>query len=64
MLNMLERKVLQLLEQIRWMKSCGGDREGYIKRYGVKGTEKCYGEGGEAIYQADMQQLEYMKRGI
>ena len=40
-------------EQAAWMSSCGGDLAGYIEHYGNPGRDKCYGDGGTAIWKAD-----------
>lgn len=47
----------QIAEQKKWIAEHGGDLGGYIKRYGVPGTEHCYGNGGNAIYHADINEL-------
>jgi hypothetical protein len=44
--------------QILWIDSCGSSLEGYVARYGAAtDADKC-GDGGEAIYRADMNYLE------
>ena len=45
-------------EQIRWIEEHGGNLEGYVKRYGSKDEHDHYGQGGEAIYEADVRALE------
>ena len=44
-------------QQRRWIVDCGGSLAGYIKRYGAKDDPCRYGDGGEAIYNADMAEL-------
>jgi len=52
-------------EQVDWMEHCGGTRSGYRARYGRKpvGCEggcsihSFYGEGGDAIFEADLAEL-------
>jgi len=44
-------------EQRDWIRSQGGDLSGYIARYGRASDPDHLGEGGEAIYQADTDQL-------
>lgn len=41
-------------EEREWMEKCGGTREGYIAKYGSKDDPEHSGEGGEAIYVADL----------
>ena len=45
-------------EQIAWMARCGVDLTGYVTKYGSKDNPDHCGEGGEAIYQADCNELE------
>jgi len=47
-----------IAQQEAWMISCGGSRAGYVARYGSPGTAYCYGNGGEAIWQADHNELQ------
>jgi hypothetical protein len=49
-------------EQRTWIAQCGGDLAGYIRHYGDPGLERCYGDGGTAIYRADMAELERLER--
>lgn len=44
-------------QQRRWIDEHGGDRAGYVTRYGTSGDERVYGDGGDVIYQADMNEL-------
>lgn len=46
-------------QQKEWIRQCGGDLAGYIKRYGSKNDPDHYGDGGEAIYKAD---TDYLKK--
>ena len=50
-----------IAEQEQWIKDHGGDVLGYIARYGSMHDEKHYGNGGELIYKADSDQLQYLK---
>ena len=45
-------------EQIAWMEKCGGNRAGYVEKYGSKDNPEHSGNGGEAIYQADYNELD------
>jgi hypothetical protein len=45
------------LEQLRWMRKCGGDLAGYIRRYGSVKDDEYAGDGGEAIFEADLKEL-------
>lgn len=44
-------------EQKRWIEKCGGSLAGYIARYGSASDPEHSGDGGEAIYKADMNEL-------
>lgn len=43
--------------QRRWIADHGGDLLGYIARYGSVAEASRYGDGGEAIYAADLARL-------
>lgn len=45
-------------EQQQWINDHGGDITGYIDRYGLPGEDRCYGDGGIAIYAADKAALD------
>lgn len=45
-------------EQRKWIAEHGGNLHGYILRYGSAKDPDHYGEGGEAIFQADLDHLE------
>ena len=47
----------RMREQAAWVREHGGDRAAYVARYGSVDDAKHYGEGGEAIYQADVDAL-------
>lgn len=49
-------------EQRDWIRDHGGSLSGYIDRYGDPGMERCYGDGGTAIYAADMNSLHDYER--
>ena len=40
-----------------WIEEHGGDLAGYVQRYGSKDDPEHYGDGGEAIYKADLAKL-------
>lgn len=48
-------------EQAAWMVSCGGTLPGYIQKYGDPGMGHCYGNGGSAIYWADLNYLNRLR---
>lgn len=41
----------------RWIEECGGSQTGYIINYGSHQDEDHVGDGGEAIYAADIARL-------
>ena len=47
-------------EQVAWMEKCGGNLAGYVEKYGSKDDPEHSGNGGEAIYQADYNHLDYV----
>lgn len=53
-INMLKKFID---EQKKWIEDHGSDEAGYIAHYGVPGTSRCYGNGGKAIYKADLDAL-------
>jgi len=53
----LELAVEGVQEQEQWIQQHGGDRGGYIARYGSVNDPDHYGDGGELIYAADVQRL-------
>lgn len=50
--------------QRKWINDHGGDLAGYIERYGDPDRDHCYGEGGTAIYRADVAELERINKII
>ena len=44
-------------EERKWIKECGETLTGYIAKYGSAKDPNHYGDGGEAIYQADQNAL-------
>jgi len=43
--------------QVKWIEDHGGNETGYVKRYGGDGQGFKYGDGGVAIFKADMGEL-------
>jgi hypothetical protein len=52
---------VQIAEQEEWILEHGSDEAGYVKRYGSKYNENHFGNGGEAIYAADLAHLNALK---
>jgi hypothetical protein len=52
-----DQKRRLIAEQQQWIEQCGGTIAGYVKRYGSCKDEEYFGAGGEAIYAADIAQL-------
>lgn len=50
-----------VMEQKKWIESCGGTRAGYVARYGSASEPEHYGNGGEAIYDADKARLDSLE---
>jgi hypothetical protein len=56
----IDQALADLAEQVQWIAEHGRDRAGYVARYGAKNDPYRYGDGGDAIYDADV--AEYNKR--
>lgn len=54
----------QLEEQEAWIRAHGGDLPGYVAFYGSADDPGHYGDGGEAIYKADMVALAELRARI
>ncbi|MCP4456091.1 MAG: hypothetical protein GY809_31935 [Planctomycetes bacterium] len=53
-----DRLLTQIREQVLLMQQCGWDRAGYIRTFGdPTQDEVVYGEGGDAMYDADLDVL-------
>lgn len=57
MLTKLEQLQLAVLRQKEWIDSCGGTLAGYIAKYGSRENAEHSGNGGEAIFDADVEEL-------
>lgn len=52
----------QIQEQKFWIEQCGGNLTGYLKKYGdASKDQEFYGDGGLAIYNADMKYLRWLE---
>jgi hypothetical protein len=51
------RALAAMMDQLKWVADHGNDLAGYMARYGSKLDPDHYGNGGEAIYAADMAEL-------
>jgi hypothetical protein len=61
-----EGKRLAVENQRKFIEECGGDLAGYIARYGDPGVltskgKPMYGNGGTAIYNADLAELKRLE---
>ncbi len=54
----------QIDEQRAWIRSCGGNLDGYVRNYGDPDQPHCYGNGGTAIYRADHEELLRLEREL
>lgn len=56
-------KVMKELEaQRQWIEDHGGSLNGYLQRYGFPHDPDHYGDGGFAIYGADLKELYRLER--
>lgn len=51
----------EVTAQREWVIKCGGNLEGYLKKYGSASDPDHYGDGGEAIYAADSAYLKELE---
>lgn len=51
----------EIVDQKKWIAEHGGDLVGYVRHYGSKNDADHFGDGGEAIYAADMNHLTAME---
>ena len=54
----------RLFDQEEWVASHGGCEAAYVARYGSVNDAVHYGDGGEAIYAADMAALNKARRDV
>lgn len=51
-------------DQVQWIQKCGGSLAGYVARYGTATDPDRCGDGGEAIYRADMNYFEELTQNL
>lgn len=51
-------QIQAVIDQAIWIRDHGGNLAGYVERYGSKDDPEHYGDGGEAIYAADLAEYE------
>ena len=54
----------RVADQEQWIKDHGGDLAGYVARYGSASDAEHSGNGGEAIFAADMEELQRLGRNV
>jgi len=54
----------QIAQQRRWIMQCGATRSGYRQRYGIAGVGEWTGDGGDAIYNADIAELARLQEAL
>lgn len=52
-----QKAMLAIVEQLVWIETHGATLAGYIKNYGAEKYPDHFGDGGEAIYDADVAEL-------
>jgi len=50
----LEKPRRRVVQALYWIENHGADLDGYVARYGSANDPDRYGDGGEAIYAADL----------
>lgn len=53
----IEKLRIRIREERKWIADHGGNRAGYIQRYGSVRDPEHSGDGGEAIFEADRNKL-------
>lgn len=56
-MSIKERAQQDVLDQLAWMREHGETPEAYVARYGSVADPEHYGDGGEAIWEADFADL-------
>jgi hypothetical protein len=56
--TIVEKAAQRVRDERAWIEEHGGNEAGYVIRYGSRVDPDCYGNGGEAIYAADVAALE------
>jgi hypothetical protein len=56
--------LLRLIAQQQWIDAHGSTRLGYVRHYGTAREAKHYGDGGEAIYAADVAELRRLENEL
>jgi hypothetical protein len=51
-------------EQRRWIEQCGGTLSGYIRNYGAADDPDRHGDGGRAIWEADVEALHRAEQAL
>ncbi len=51
-------------DQAKWIETCGNNLTGYIAKYGSANDPDKSGNGGEAIYAADIGELERLTQNF
>lgn len=68
MRSQLDTRKAQLREQLRearqWLDDHGSTRAAYVERYGAASNPNHYGDGGEAIYAADVAEVERLEAAL
>ncbi len=64
MTNRKNRLEWRLRAQRKWIEEHGNDLAGYVDRYGEPDDAHCNGNGGEAIYRADVDELHNIERQL
>ena len=57
----IERLRKQIADQEQWIEACGLTLEGYVNRYGTATDINRHGDGGEAIWIADLGRLQGLR---
>lgn len=53
----MDKLLREIADQIDWIETHGRTEAGYVRRYGAANDPEKYGDGGEAIYAADVRAL-------
>lgn len=63
--KLMTRLLNEINEQREWIEQCGASLLGYLRRYGDASKDKnFYGNGGRAIYDADITALRKLQKEL
>lgn len=59
--NQIAKARQRVADQRKWIDKCGGSLGGYLLRYGAADDPNKHGDGGQAIWDADSNELKQLE---